>query len=600
MHDLFAHVRGRKGVPMKKRLGAVVLCGLGIAFAGCGSETGGKPGAKLDGASEAGTDVAVGAGIMPLPVLDPNGTYGGKTYAEWLATWWKHYLELPDATGVVANNYCGQSTGSDDGGTGTDVFLFGGPGSGSVPGKFTLNCTIPSGEMIFVPLRNGLLDNSGVPEGNLTDDQIKANLKAELASVTGLSLEIDGVSYGSKVSDFAAYVTEPTQFSYTIPDTPTNIVAAAGWGPYFSGAVPKSFCAGYEVLLAPLSAGSHTIHIVTESNNMVDDWTINLTIGDISTLGSIDGGPSADAALPVDYCTGPASGALIDDMSGSNISLAPPSCGSPGNWTAFSVAPGGLTSGVLTSPAGDPSVVSNCGSLCQSLYSPLPAGFPGTMASLDAGAVDLGTADGGASGMQAMCIAGQTGSQQYAWSGMTLTFAYTGTGAGGTGPTTVIYASGSTTDPPPALIDASQYSGIEFWLWASPETAAATSSGFIFQLIDKKQLPGGGVCNPNATSGSRPCGGGSAGISFSTAAASEGAGPLLGADGSELTSFAPGWQLLRTPWSSFVSNPYYGGGNEKSVDPTTLAFAVFVVQQDGAGGTAIPFDFCVYGLSFYK
>ena len=93
---------------------------------------------------------------------------------------------------------------------------------------------------------------------------------------------------------------------------------------------------------------------------------------------------------------------------------------------------------------------------------------------------------------------------------------------------------------------------------------------------------------------------GSAGISFSTAAASEGAGPLLGADGSELTSFAPGWQLLRTPWSSFVSNPYYGGGNEKSVDPTTLAFAVFVVQQDGAGGTAIPFDFCVYGLSFYK
>jgi hypothetical protein len=41
---------------------------------------------------------------------------------------------------------------------------------------------------------------------------------------------------------------------------------------------------------------------------------------------------------------------LIDDMSGSNISLAPPSCESPGGWTAFSVAPGGLTSGVLTSP----------------------------------------------------------------------------------------------------------------------------------------------------------------------------------------------------------------------------------------------------------
>ena len=57
---------------------------------------------------------------------------------------------------------------------------------------------------------------------------------------------------------------------------------------------------------------------------------------------------------------------------------------------------------------------------------------------------------------------------------------------------------------------------------------------------------------------------------------------------------------MRAPWSSFLSNPYYGGGNEKSVDPTTLAFAQFVIQQDRANGAAIPFDFCVYGLKFYK
>jgi hypothetical protein len=74
----------------------------------------------------------------------------------------------------------------------------------------------------------------------------------------------------------------------------------------------------------------------------------------------------------------------------------------------------------------------------------------------------------------------------------------------------------------------------------------------------------------------------------------------LGADGGELTALAPGWQLVRTPWSSFLSNPYYGGGNEKSVDPTTLAFAQFAVMQDSAKGAAIPFDFCVYGLKFYK
>ena len=262
----------------------------------------------------------------------------------------------------------------------------------------------------------------------------------------------------------------------------------------------------------------------------------------------------------------------------------------------FSGAPG-----VLATPAGDTSIVSNCGSLCQSLYSPLPAGLPSTMASPDAGPVDSGTADGGESSPQAMCVAGQTGPEQYYWSGMTLTFAYSGTPPSRTGPTKVPSPSlGFTTDPPPALIDASQYAGIELWLWVSPDTATAMSTAFVVQLVDKNQLPGGGVCNPNAISGTKPCSRASAGIASSTSAKSQSTGALFAADGSKLTSLAPGWQLVRAPWSSFVSNPSYGGGNEQSVDPRTLAFAGFVVEQDNASGPAIPFDFCVYGLRFYK
>ena len=310
---------------------------------------------------------------------------------------------------------------------------------------------------------------------------------------------------------------------------------------------------------------------------------------------SADASSAPDASEPENFCTGPATGAVIDDMSGPNISLQPPSCGSPGGWTASSPAPG-----VLTTPAGDPSIVSNCGSLCESLYSPLPAGFPGSTASLDAGAVDSGTVDGGTSSLQAMCMVGQTGSRQYAWSGMTLAFAYSGTGTSGNGPAMLLSASGFTTDPPPALIDASQYSGIEFWLWASPDTAAALSSAFVVQLVDKNQLPGGGVCNPNVASGTTSCANGSAAISFSTVATTGDTGSLLGGDGSELTSLAPGWQLVQAPWNNFVVDPYYGGGNEKSLDPTTLAFAQFAVMQDSASGAAIPFDFCVYGLKFYK
>jgi hypothetical protein len=314
-----------------------------------------------------------------------------------------------------------------------------------------------------------------------------------------------------------------------------------------------------------------------------------------SDVPALDGG-AEDGGEKVTFCTGPATGALIDDMSGSNISLQPPSCGSPGGWTAWSPAPG-----VLTSPAGDPSVVFDCGSLCQPLYSALPAVFPGTTAPEDGGTVDSGTVDGGASGMQAMCVAGQTSPKQYSWSGMTLTFAYSGTGPSGTGPTKISSPSfGFTTDPPPALLDASQYSGIEFWLWASPDTASAMTAGFVVELIDKNQLPGGGVCDPDATSGGTPCSGASAGISFSAVAASQGTGGLLGADGGELTALAPGWQLVRAPWSSFVANAYYGGGNEKSVDPTTLVFAQFVIEQDSANEHAIPFDFCIHALRFYR
>jgi hypothetical protein len=281
---------------------------------------------------------------------------------------------------------------------------------------------------------------------------------------------------------------------------------------------------------------------------------------------------------------------LIDDMSGSNISLAPPSCGSSGSWTVFSAALAGTRPGAFTLPAGEPSVLSNCGSLCQSLYSQLPPGLPGPAA----------TVDGGAAGTQALCVAGETGAQPYSSNGITLTFAHAGTAASGAGPAMVSSRTGFTSDPPPALIDASQYTGIELWLWASPETVAEISSGFIVQLIDRNQLPGGGVCFPSFSTGPRSCWSAGAGIPFDTAKGPTRFGPLFGTDGIALTSLTAGWQLVRIPWSSFLTRPDFGGGNEDSVDPTTLAFARFAVAQNSATGSGLPFDFCVYGLRFYK
>jgi len=545
-------------------------------------------------------------------ILDPSGTYGGKTYEEWAGELTKWLWEYPGPESLVfntpgANCQMGQSTAPGDGGTnGQPFFLFINDGNNATGGTFTQACSVPAGRMLLFSIFPwGSANIPGCSQGSMQD--CRGLTTATLVPLTGIELEIDGKSYGSQEADFAPYLVNCTEdFSLAIPNTPTNFFSYY-WGCNLSQPPPAGdfYVGGWFILLAPLSPGSHTIHTRMQDSAYASyhpaylyDVTYNLTVG-TSSLGTADGGAPVDApsppAQPVNHCTGPASGALIDDMSGSNISLQPPSCGSPGGWTASSPAPG-----VLTTPAGDPSIVSNCGSLCQSLYSPLPAGFPGSTASLDAGAVDSGTVDGGASSLQAMCIAGQTGPQQYAWSGMTLAFAYSGSGTSGSGPAMLLSASGFTTDPPPALIDASQYSGIEFWLWASPDTAAALSSAFVVQLVDKNQLPGGGVCNPYVTSGTKSCANGSAAISFSTVATTGDTGSFLGGDGSELTSLAPGWQLVQAPWSNFVVDPYYGGGNEKSLDATTLAFAQFAVMQDSASGAAIPFDFCVYGLKFYK
>jgi hypothetical protein len=177
-----------------------------------------------------------------------------------------------------------------------------------------------------------------------------------------------------------------------------------------------------------------------------------------------------------------------------------------------------------------------------------------------------------------MCVAGQTGASLDEGAGMTLELA-------------------DIAWPPRGLIDASEYGGIQFWLWVSPDTATSVSSSFLVQLIDKNQIPGGGVCNENAN-GITACAGAQAGNSGSAAAEYFAAGPLFADDGSGLTSLSGGWQHVRAPWSSFVPSPAWGGANEQTVDPRTLAVISFFIVRESPGGGAIPFDFCVYELSF--
>jgi hypothetical protein len=179
-----------------------------------------------------------------------------------------------------------------------------------------------------------------------------------------------------------------------------------------------------------------------------------------------------------------------------------------------------------------------------------------------------------------MCIAGQTGARQLAWATAGL-----------------VFANADSTYSSVALIDASAYSGIEFWMWVSPSTAASVNASFLVQLIDENQIPEGGVCNVNSN-GATACSGASASVSGSVAAVHQGAGPLFAEDGSVLTALSGGWQHVRAPWSSFRPNPYWGGANERTVDPRGLEEVDFLVLQGDPNRAAVVFDYCIYQLSF--
>jgi len=260
MHDLLADVHERRDVPTKKRLGVFLVCGLGVAFTGCGSDTGARPATKLDGS------VAVDVGIMPLPVLDPNGTYGGKTVAEWGGEWQKWIYEYPGPESLAFNTpgatcEMGQSMATGNGSTdGPPFFLgiwdFGGPGGGT----FTQACAVPVGRTILFQLFANWDDN--IPEcasGGTEQNCLSISLP-KLRKATALELEIDGKSYGSKVADFAPYLTGCTHLFATIPNTPGN-----HWLAYYGCTSTQSVLAydawqtGYWFMLAPLAPGPHVI-----------------------------------------------------------------------------------------------------------------------------------------------------------------------------------------------------------------------------------------------------------------------------------------------------------------------------------------------------
>jgi hypothetical protein len=291
---------------MKTELSMIGGFCLAMLLAGCGSSSGGAPASGGSGGSAAGAGGAGGAsgpagadgGDAAAPssainacsgatvdaaatatILDPTGIYGGKTYGQWGDAYFKWLFELPgpdfpfaDSTGALCAT--GQSGAEDGGAAANDPFFL----ACTDAGRVTRTCTIPAGRMIFLPLADWYGDNGGIAVGGqLTDQQWEDELSAAAASVTAVALEIDGKCYGSTKSDFAPYLTPWSQYSYTVPNTASNFYTTFN-SSTFTGPVPSAFAGGYWILLAPLSAGSHTIHFTSLRPAISEDVTYNLTV----------------------------------------------------------------------------------------------------------------------------------------------------------------------------------------------------------------------------------------------------------------------------------------------------------------------------------
>jgi hypothetical protein len=278
---------------MKTKLGMIGGLSLTMLLAGCGSSGSGAPASSGSGGSAAGAggdsaapnsaiNACSGATVdaaATATILDPTGIYGGKTYGQWGDAYFKWLFELPgpdfpfaDSTGAFCA--AGQSGAEDGGAAANDPFFL----ACTNAGRVTRTCTIPAGRMIFLPLADWYGDNGGIAVGGqLTDQQWTDELSANAASVTAVALEIDGKCYGSTKSDFAPYLTTWSQYSYAVPNTPSNFYATFD-NSTFTGPVPSAFAGGYWILLAPLSAGSHTIHFTSLRPAISEDVTYNLTV----------------------------------------------------------------------------------------------------------------------------------------------------------------------------------------------------------------------------------------------------------------------------------------------------------------------------------
>jgi len=185
----------------------------------------------------------------PAQVLPIGSSPQGKTYTEWSVLWWQWFLPL------TAEQFAECSVGQ----SGHVAFVLAGPAA--------CNVTVAPSTSLFFPIANVECSSlEAAPFHGDTADQRSACAAYWAGFVGSLAVEIDGVP----LQDLTVYHVLSPDFSFTVgPDNVFGIPCSGTCSGLSSGD-------GYYLMLAPLSAGSHTIHIAATGFGIDTTYSINV------------------------------------------------------------------------------------------------------------------------------------------------------------------------------------------------------------------------------------------------------------------------------------------------------------------------------------
>jgi hypothetical protein len=209
-------------------------------------------------------------------VLPPQSHPHGKTYGEWEAAFTQWAYSMPADANPLTD------TAPVSAGQTGHVWFIGGtfaptinvfPTGTVITGKVTRDVTIPTGTSLFFPLIDVEVSTA---EGNgTTEAELRASAKAFADDIIPSSLfaQIDGKS----LQNLTAYRTQSPLYQYG-PLPANNVIGVPG------GTVSPSIVDGYHLMLAPLSAGEHTLHfggeaVIPQLNlTFIQDITYHITV----------------------------------------------------------------------------------------------------------------------------------------------------------------------------------------------------------------------------------------------------------------------------------------------------------------------------------